>query len=88
MTKVNCLTLAKSLGITILLAVLVSGVGHIYLGIVKRGIIILIVSFAIYIIAGMLFPEPYNWIIGGAYWIWQLVDVIRLYKKMKLNIQV
>jgi TM2 domain-containing membrane protein YozV len=42
--------LAKSLAITILLAVLVSGVGHIYLGIIKRGIIILIVGIAIWII--------------------------------------
>lgn len=88
MTDVNSLTLAKSLGITILLAVLVSGVGHIYLGIVKRGIIILIVGIAIWIIVPMFVPFPLSWVIGAAYWIWQLVDVIRIYKKMKLNKQI
>jgi hypothetical protein len=34
--------LTKSFGITLLLAALISGVDHIYLGIIKRGIIILI----------------------------------------------
>ncbi len=55
----------KSLGITILLAVLVSGVGHIYLGIVKKGIIILIVGISIAIIVPMFVPYPWSWIIGG-----------------------
>jgi TM2 domain-containing membrane protein YozV len=74
--------LAKSLGITILLAVLVSGVGHIYLGFVKRGIIILIVSIAIWIIVSLFVPYPWTWVIGGVYWIWQIVDAYRHYKKL------
>jgi TM2 domain-containing membrane protein YozV len=75
--------LAKRLGITILLAVLVSGVGHIYLGSTKRGIIILVVGIAIVIIVPLFIPFPLSWVIGGAYWIWQLIDVILLYRKMK-----
>jgi hypothetical protein len=39
--------LGKSLKITMLLAFLVSGVGHIYLGAIKRGIIILVVGIAL-----------------------------------------
>jgi len=77
--------LAKSLAITILLAVLVSGVGHIYLGIVKRGIFILIVGIAIWIIVPWFVPFPLGWVIGAAYWIWQIVDVYRLYKKMNFG---
>jgi len=74
--------LAKSLGITILLAVLVSGVGHIYLGFVKRGIIILVVSIAIWSVVSIFVPYPWSWLIGGIYWIWQIVDVYRHYKKL------
>jgi TM2 domain-containing membrane protein YozV len=75
--------LTRSFGITILLAVLISGVGHIYLGIIKRGIIILIVGIALWIFAPLFVPFPLSWVINGAYWLWQLVDVIRLYRKMK-----
>ncbi|TLX86699.1 MAG: hypothetical protein E6K94_02595 [Thaumarchaeota archaeon] len=77
--------MAKSLAITILLAVLVSGVGHIYLGVIKRGIIILIVGIAIWIIVPWFVPFPLSWVIGAGYWIWQIVDVYMLYKKMKFG---
>jgi len=51
--------LAKSLKITILLAFLVSGVGHIYLGTIKRGTIILVVGIALWLIVP-LFVEQIN----------------------------
>ena len=75
----------KNLGITILLPVLVSGVGHIYLGIVKKGIIILIVGISIAIIVHMFVPYPWSWIIGGVYWLWQLIDAIRSYRKRNIQ---
>jgi TM2 domain-containing membrane protein YozV len=74
--------LGKSLRITILLAVLVSGVGHIYLGIIKRGIFILIIGLALWYIIPLFVPFPLSWVIFGVYWIWQIVDVYRIYKKM------
>jgi TM2 domain-containing membrane protein YozV len=74
--------MGKSLKITILLAFLVSGVGHIYLGIIKRGIIILVVGIALWIIVPLFVPFPLNWVITIGYWIWQMVDVYRSYKKM------
>jgi len=74
--------LGKSLKITILLAVLVSGVGHIYLGVIKRGIIILIIGLALWYIISWFVPFPLSWAIIGAYWIWQIVDVYQIYKKM------
>jgi hypothetical protein len=74
--------LAKSLKITILLAILVSGVGHIYLGIIKRGIIILVVGIALWIIVPLVVPFPYSWVFTTAYWILQIVDVYQIYKRM------
>jgi TM2 domain-containing membrane protein YozV len=58
--------LTITIGITILLAVLISGVDHIYLGIIKRGIIILIVGIALWIIVPLFVPFPLDWVISGA----------------------
>jgi len=75
--------LAKSLRITILLGFLLAGVGHIYLGFIKRGIIILIIGIAFGYIVSSFVPFPLSWLIIGPYWIWQLVDVYSLYKKTR-----
>jgi uncharacterized membrane protein YciS (DUF1049 family) len=81
------LTLAKSLGLTIILAVLIAGVGHIYLGYKKRGVIILVARIAIWIAVIWFIPFPLGWIIGpilgGGFWVWQLIDVVMLYNKLK-----
>jgi TM2 domain-containing membrane protein YozV len=73
--------MVKSLKITILLAFLVSGVGHIYLGAVRRGIIILVVGIALWIVVPLFVPFPYSWIITLLYWIMQMVDAYLVYKK-------
>lgn len=79
--------MAKSLALTIFLAVLIAGVGHIYLGYKKRGIIILITRIAIWLAVIWFIPFPLSWvsglIVGGGFWIWQLIDAVRLYNKMK-----
>jgi TM2 domain-containing membrane protein YozV len=79
--------LAKSLALTIILAVLIAGLGHIYLGYKKRGVIILIVRIAIWLAIIFLVPFPMGWVIGpifgGGFWLWQLIDVVRLYNKIK-----
>jgi hypothetical protein len=58
--------LTISIGITILLAVLISGVDHIYLGIIKRGIIILIFGIALWINVPLFVPFPLGSVISGA----------------------
>jgi len=82
--------LAKSLALTILLAVLIAGVGHIYLGYKKRGIIILIARIAIWLAVIWFIPIPLSWVIGlivgAGFWIWQLIDAVRLYNKMKSDL--
>jgi TM2 domain-containing membrane protein YozV len=66
-----------------ILALVVSGLGHIYLGFVKRGIIILIIGVVIWIFVSWLFPIPFSWLIGVAYWIWQMWDAYNHYKRLK-----
>ena len=88
LTDIWCnIILAKNLALTIILAVIFAGVGHIYLGYKKRGIIILIARIAIWLAILWLVPFPLGWIIGpilgGGFWVWQLIDVVRLYNKMK-----
>jgi hypothetical protein len=77
--------MAKRLWLTMLLAVLVSGVGHIYLGFIKRGIIILIVALILGLSMPLLIPMPYNWIILIGYWLWQIWDAYTYYKRLNVG---
>ena len=77
--------LAKSLALTIILAILVAGVGHIYLGFIKRGIVILVIGIVLWIIASLHTRYPYMWymwIIPIAYLVWQIIDAYIHYKKL------
>ena len=72
----------KSLGLTILLAFLLSGIGHIYLGYVKRGIIILILAFVLGFGFSIFLPFPASLIPMVIYHIWQIYDAYKHYKKI------
>jgi len=74
------LILIKSLTITLLLSVLVPGVGHIYLGVHHPGIIIFLIGVFLRFVADVFFPFPLNWAIFGIYWGWALIHVYRIYK--------
>ena len=84
--------MAKSLAVTILLAVVIAGLGHIYLGYKKRGIVILIARIAIWLSVAFLVPFPFplsivlGLVLGGGFWLWQLIDVVRLFNKRKSNL--
>jgi TM2 domain-containing membrane protein YozV len=82
--------MGKSLAITILLAVVIAGLGHIYLGYKKRGIIILIGRIAIWLTVAVLIPFPLSLVVGlvfgGGFWLWQLIDVVSLFNKRKSNL--
>jgi len=77
--------LAKRLWLTILLAVALYGLGHIYLGIFKRGITILVVGIVSSMVATLLIPLPYNSIVIVGYWIWQIYDAYKYYKKLNVG---
>jgi len=86
------LQMAKSLAVTILLAVVIAGLGHIYLGYKKRGMVILIARIAIWLSVAFLVPFPFplsivlGLVLGGGFWLWQLIDVVRLFNKRKSNL--
>jgi hypothetical protein len=67
---------------TVLLAVLVWGVGHFYLGLVQRGIIILIIGAVLAIVLPWFIPVTISWIIIIGYWAWQIWDVYKHYEKL------
>ena len=77
--------LAKRLWLTVLLAVVIWGVGHIYLGLVKRGIIILVAGIAIWLIVPQVIPYPWSWLIIIRYWLWQIWDAYKHYKKLNVG---
>ena len=77
------LTLGKSLALTILLSVIIYGLGEIYLGLINRGVIVLIVGVAVSLAASLLLPFYIAAPIIFAYWIWQLVDAYLQYRKLK-----
>jgi len=82
--------LAKSLALTIILAVVIAGAGHIYLGYKKRGVIILIARVAIWLSVALFVPFPlsliFGLIFGGGFWIWQLIDAVRLFNKKRSSL--
>ena len=50
------LTLGKNLALTILLSVIIYGLGEIYLGLINRGVIVLIVGIGVSLAASLLLP--------------------------------
>jgi TM2 domain-containing membrane protein YozV len=72
----------KSLGITILLAVLLPGAGHLYLDYIKRGIILLILTFVLSFGFSIFLPFPLSLVPIGIYYIWQIYDAYKHYKKI------
>ena len=78
------LTLSKSLALTILLSVIIYGLGEIYLGEINRGVIVLIVGVAVSLGASLLLPFYIAALIIFAYWIWQLVDAYLQYRKLNI----
>ncbi|MFI5405260.1 MAG: hypothetical protein ACHQ1D_01970 [Nitrososphaerales archaeon] len=78
------LTLGKSLALTILLSVIIYGLGEIYLGEINRGVIVLIVGVAVSLGASLLLPFYIAALIIFAYWIWQLVDAYLQYRRLNI----
>jgi TM2 domain-containing membrane protein YozV len=60
---------------------LVAGVGHIYLGFIGRGIIVLGIGIILWIVASLHVLYPYMWRITIAYLGWQIIDTFIHYKK-------
>jgi len=72
---------SKSLAITLILSAIIFGLGEIYLGLIGRGIIILIAGFALSFGSTLLLPFYLALPIVLIYWIWQLYDAYKQFKK-------
>lgn len=53
-----------------------------YLGLIKRGIIILVFGIVIAAAMPILIPLPYSWIVIIGYSLWQIWDAYNHYKKL------
>ena len=78
------LTLGKSLALTILLSVIIYGLGEIYLGEINRVVIVLIIGVAVSLGASLLLPFYIAALIIFAYWIWQLVYAYLQYRRLNI----
>ena len=74
----------KSEVIALVISAIISGIGEVYLGKVKRGILILIGGIIIGVVSNLLivFVGPGMWFLAVIYWIWQLYDTHKVYKQM------
>jgi TM2 domain-containing membrane protein YozV len=74
---------SKSLALTIILSALISGLGEIYLGLIGRGLTILIAGFAIGFGTSLLLPFYLSLPIILVYWVWQIIDAYQQFKKIR-----
>lgn len=72
------MSLGKSLTLTMVLSFLLWGAGHIYLGFIKRGIIILLVGTGLSFLTVFL-PWYFAFLPLYAYKIWQLIDAYKFH---------
>jgi TM2 domain-containing membrane protein YozV len=73
----------KSLGVTIVLSVIIFGLGQIYLGFVKRGIIILIAGYVGSVVVSLFLPFYLSIPFIVVFWIWQIYDAYKLHSKIQ-----
>lgn len=64
---------------------LIYGLGHMYLGFIKRGIIILVFGIILTIVVYEFIPFPPGYIILIVYALWQIYDAYMHYKKLNLG---
>jgi TM2 domain-containing membrane protein YozV len=61
-----------------IVAVFLSGVGHMIVGYLKRGILILIAGFALGFVSGFVLPFPIPLFVAPPFWLWQIYDLYKL----------
>jgi TM2 domain-containing membrane protein YozV len=64
--------------IAIILTIIIWGLGHAYLGRIKRGIGLFFLGLAIMLGVSFLIPFPFSLLVGLAYLVWLVSDVLRI----------
>lgn len=72
----------RRLGIAIILAIVIPGSGHMYLGKIKRGFLILFSALGISWGCAILFPYPISLIPLLGFWVWQIFNVRQTYRRI------
>ncbi len=71
----------KRLAVTMILAIVLGGIGHVYLGFLKKGLVIFFVGIALDIV--LVFLIGYlGYIPAIAFWIWQIIDAYKTHKRL------
>ena len=74
--------MGKSVGLAVVLSIIIAGLGQIYLGRIKRGIVILIAGIAMTIVLSYVFGWI-GYIPSFAFWIWQIIDAYKIAKNQQ-----
>ena len=77
--------MVKRLWLTIILAVLVPGSGHMYLGFIKRGITFLIFAFILGFATTVLMPDPLGTLVMIGFLLWGIYDAYVHYKNLNIG---
>jgi TM2 domain-containing membrane protein YozV len=75
----------KNAGIAAVLAFLIAGLGHIYLGLVTKGILYIVLTIVLWILA--VFTLGITLIIYVIFWIWQIYDAYKLANQYNSTVQ-
>src|SRR6476661_2982085 len=71
------ITIGKK-ALAIILDIIIWGLGHGVIGKIKRGVGIFLLGFAIMFAASFFIPFPYSLLVGLAYLIWLISDLIKI----------
>lgn len=66
----------KNAGLAAVLAFLLPGLGHIYLGLITKGILYIILTFVLWVVGVLTFGIGF--IVYVIFWIWQIYDAYKL----------
>jgi TM2 domain-containing membrane protein YozV len=75
----------KNAGIAAVLAFLIAGLGHIYLGLVTKGILYIVLSFVLWVLG--IFTFGITWVIYIIFWLWQIYDAYKMANQYNSTVQ-
>jgi TM2 domain-containing membrane protein YozV len=71
-------TITRRKVIAIILTIVIWGLGHAYVGRIKRGVGLFFLGLAIMIVASFLIPFPFSLVVALIYIVWLIYDVLKI----------
>ena len=75
----------KNAGLAAVLAFLWAGLGHIYLGLITKGILYMVLTVVLAVLG--VFTLGITWIIWFVFWIWQIYDAYKMANQYNSSVQ-